>query len=60
MVITGVPTSLPLVLELTEEWPEIFIHEFSSDKGLGEIHEVPNFDSLPRYTFGLPHRRNGE
>jgi hypothetical protein len=46
MVITCIPTSLPLVLGSTKESPEIFVQEPSSDKGLGVIHEVTNSDSL--------------
>jgi hypothetical protein len=46
MVVTCIPTSLPLVLGSTKESPEIFVQEPSSDKGLGVIHEVTNCDSL--------------
>jgi len=46
MVITGIPAFLPLAFDSTKESPEIFAQEPASDKELGVIHEVADFDRL--------------
>lgn len=65
MVVTGIPASLPLILDSTEESPEILVEEPSSDEGLSVIHEMPDLDGLLleaplQTTLEFPHLGDGE